>query len=255
MDAYAGIDVAFAKGKALPVAVCVLRDGRLEPLPIRDAQAPRPPRGAGNPKTLEVEIVEAFAKDTVRYLRDIEHTYGVTIRRIAIDAPSDPKKAGAHRREAEQALDRRGISCITTPNCDEFDAIRRRATAHLEAGGAISRLPHANQLWMLVGFALFRILRQTWECLEVFPQATVKILGAADVHKSRSGAVESQLAAAAKYTRWPLSPTTEALIKVGHGALHDRLDAYLAAWVASLEPEMREPIGVPPNDVIWIPKI
>lgn len=34
MNAYAGIDVAIAKKKWLPVSVCVWRDGRLEPLPL-----------------------------------------------------------------------------------------------------------------------------------------------------------------------------------------------------------------------------
>lgn len=255
MDAYAGIDVAFAKNKALPVAVCVYRDGHLEPLSLRDGGAPRPPRGAGNPKTLEEDIIEAFARDTIRYLREIERTYDVMIRRVAIDAPSAPKKAGAHRREAERALDKRGISCITTPDSLEFGAIRQKVAAYLAAGGVPARMPHANQLWMLVGFEIFRALRPAWECLEVFPHATVATLGAAGVYKSSPGAVLSQLRAVAKYTQWPASPSLEALVKVGYGAMHDRLDAYLAAWVASLELKEREPIGMPPDDGIWIPKV
>jgi len=30
---------------------------------------------------------------------------------------------------------------------------------------------------MLVGFALFKRLRVEWECLEVYPQATMRMLG------------------------------------------------------------------------------
>jgi len=38
----------------------------------------------------------------------------------------------------------------------------------------------------------------------------------------------------------------------GYGPLHDRLDAYLAAWVASVGESEREALGSPPDDVIWI---
>jgi hypothetical protein len=58
------------------------------------------------------------------YLRTVETTLRVSIRRVAIDAPSDPKRRGERRRDAETALDARGISCITTPSDDEFVAIR-----------------------------------------------------------------------------------------------------------------------------------
>ena len=48
-----------------------------------------------------------------------------------------------------------------------------------------------------------------------------------------------QLAAAARYTRWPSPPTLSALDDIAHGARHDRLDAYLAAWIASLPGSQR----------------
>ena len=176
-SAYVGIDVAFAKRKALPIVVCVRQDKGLVPLPLREKGAPAPPRGQGNVKALEPEIIERFAKNTIRYLKEVEHQYDVSISRIAIDAPSAPKKTGVYRRKAECALDDRRIRYIPTPDAEQFISIKEKARAHLEKGGAESRLPHANQLWMLVGFELFRCLREEWECLEVYPQATVSLLG------------------------------------------------------------------------------
>jgi hypothetical protein len=37
--------------------------------------------------------------------------------------------------------------------------------------------------------------------------------------------------------------------------LHDALDAYSGAWVASLAPQKRTAFGSPPNDVIWVPQL
>lgn len=255
MDAFAGIDVAFAKKKFLPISVCVWRDGVLEPLQLRSTTAPPPPQGSGNAKILDHEAVTAFAESTARYLREVEAEFGVTIRRIAIDSPSDPKTNGAARREAEKGLDRKKISCITTPDSKQFCGIRTKAKAHLASGGEESRLPHANQLWMLVGFELFRRLRQDWECLEVFPQAIAAALGAAGIHKRKADGLLAQLLAASCMTGWPKHPKESHLREIGYGLPHDNLDAYMAAWVASLEVKDREAIGTPPNDVIWIPRL
>lgn len=255
IDAFAGIDVAFARGKALPVSVCLRGGERLEPLRLRNSLAPQPPRGAGNPGALDVPLVDAFAEATADYLRRIESHFEVRIARIAIDAPSDPKLKGARRRLAEIALDERRISCITTPDEEQFASIRSKAALHLNQGGAVARLPHANQLWMLVGFALFRRLRQDWECLEVFPQATVALLGVAGIHKSKRDGLSGQLVATARRTGWPDPPDPAALRETGYGSLHDQLDAYLAAWVASLESDERQALGVPPADVIWVPRL
>jgi uncharacterized protein DUF429 len=255
VEAFAGIDLAFAKGKRLPVAVCSWDNRRLIPRHVAERGAPDPPRGAGNVAALDPPKVARFAEDTAAYVRHLELYLGVSISRVAIDAPSDPRPDALKRRRAEEALAAQGVSYFTTPSAAEFEGIREKARQHLRTGGAESRLPHANQLWMLVGFAVFSRLRREYECLEVFPQATAFVLGASSTHKSRAGGVEAQLAAVAKHTGWPDPVDKAALRGVVHGPTHDGLDAYLAAWVAALRPTERTALGVPPNDVIWVPTV
>ena len=251
---YAGIDVAIAKQKHLPLVVVRVVNGIVQPLPLRRAIA-TPPQGRGNARALDAAVRETFAEETAAYLRSVEKEFGVQIARIAIDAPSDPKRSGSARRACEREMDRLKISCITTPDAEQFAAICIRATEYLVAGGAQSRIPAANQIWMLVGFALFERLRKEWECLEVFPQAIAAALGASGVHKRTSEGQLAQLTAAAKCTGWPSPPALSALDDIAYGARHDRLDAYLSAWIASLPESSRRAAGEPPNDVIWLPGI
>ena len=153
-------------------------------------------------------------------------------------------------------MDRAGISCFTTPSCREFAEIGRKVGAHLAGGRPESQMPHANQLWMLVGFALFRELETVAECIEVYPQATAHEIRAADIHKAKAGGVEAQLAAASVYTGWPATTEDELSFDgICFGSAHDRLDAYLAAWVASLDEPERKAFGNPPGDVIWVPRV
>ena len=255
MTAFAGIDVAFAKGKRLPVAVCAWEAGRLVPLPLR--QLPfAPPAGSGNARSCDPAGVRQFAEATVEYLRRIETHYGIQIERIGIDAPSSARRGELPRRAAEAALDKASISCFTTPTSTDFHSIRDKVQRHLASGGAENRLPHANQLWMQVGFELFRHLGIIGECVEVYPQATVRRLGIGTVHKSRAGAVESQLAAVAVHTGWPSGSRDEPTLReIAWGPRHDQLDAYLSAWVAALDPADRTCYGNPPSDAIWVPRV
>jgi hypothetical protein len=178
MEAFVGIDVAFAKRKRIPICICVWHNGRLIPLSTRQAGLPEIPRGSGNRGTIDPFIVTSFASEVANYLRALERQLRVKIRRIAIDAPSTPKQNHQERRQAEQALDCKGISCFTTPSASSFEEIRGQVAEYLKNGGAEARMPRANQLWMLVGFELFKCLRDEWECLEVYPQATMHALGA-----------------------------------------------------------------------------
>jgi hypothetical protein len=254
-NAFIGIDVAFAKGKRLPICICTRRDDRLVPVPLRRL-ALEPPVGEGNVATLDEQRVTAFAHEAVAYVDRTCRELRLTPKRIAIDAPSSPRADGSRRRAAEAAMDRAGISCFTTPSVSEFVGIREKVRRHLAAGGTANRLPHANQLWMIVGFALFRELERIAPCIEVFPQATARVLGSGKVHKSKTGGIEAQLEEAAKYTGWPSTPSDMADFEdLGFGDRHDRLDAYLSAWVAALEEPGRLGFGTPPHDVIWTPRI
>jgi hypothetical protein len=254
-NAFVGIDVACSKKKRLPVNISFLESERLIPLPLRTLNTVLPPKSEGNVRTLDEDWLERFSTETACYLHKLEHYFHVCVKRIAIDAPSAPKSDGKDRRQAELALDARGISCFTTPSREEFVRIKKKVSDHLDRGGAEMSMPHANQLWMLLGFALFQHLRRDWEVIEVFPQATVTVLGVSASHKSNPYGLQSQLAAAASFTGWPDPINLLELRKTCYGKLDDCLDAYLAAWVASLDETYREPFGVLPDDVIWVPRI
>jgi predicted nuclease with RNAse H fold len=254
--AYAGIDVAIAKDKRLPVVVVVRCAGRLEPLALRARGIPEPPRGCGNAAIVEQGNRERLASAAVSYLRAVEEHFDVHIARIAIDAPSAPRRDDLKLREAEAALGKEGISYIQTPTRAAFDLMADRVRRHLGEGGSHSTLPCANQLWMLFGFTLFDALSHAgWECLEVYPQATVRMLRSGQRHKSAPGAVVAQMTAAASRTGWPAKHETSSLGCIAYGSMHDRFDAYLSAWVASVPENERRPIGNPPDDVIWVPRL
>jgi len=252
-SAYVGIDVACAKQKRLPLAACVRVANRLETLPLR-GWLTKPPLGGGNLLAMQEDFQEKFAENTVAYLREAEMKFSVKIRRVAIDAPSDPRGLDREQRRCELALGEAKINCFHTPSRTEFEEIRRRVEKHIGEGGAESHIPYANKLWMLVGFALFKRLRQEWECLEVFPQATVRAMDAAELHKSSAKGYEKQLSAAARDTGIAFTRLASELKLAAFGARHDRLDAYLCAWVASLEEHEREAFGFPPEDAIWVPR-
>ena len=252
--AYVGVDVAFAKRKYLPVSVCVRNDGRLTPLQF-DSGAILPPRGSGNVAALDERVVQQFARDTTTFLKDVARNENLDIVRIAIDAPCDYRAEDQPRRAAESAMDAEGISCFATPSRSDFKRIREKVAVHLRRGGSVARLPHSNQLWMLVGFALFQELSKLAECIEVFPQAIVRAIGAGDIHKFKREGLQAQISAAARFTGWPDGVQLESrLERSGHGPKHDKLDAYLSAWVASLEEGDRVAFGIPPHDVIWAPR-
>ncbi len=258
MEAFVGIDVAFTKRKRLPVCVCTWQHQRLIPLPLLNECAPLPPRGHGNVAAINPLIVASFADEVAKYLLLVEKHFSVSIKRIAIDAPSAPRGMTKIRRDAEIVLDHERISCFTTPSESDFCSIRAKVRQHLENGGAESRLPHANQLWMLAGFALFDRLRQQWECLEVYPQAIMRILGASSVHKSKKEGLSAQAIAIAEWTGWPDLSEQDPLIairKAVRAAPHDALDSYASAWIAALDPQNRRALGCAPDDVIWVPML
>jgi hypothetical protein len=254
-DAFVGIDVAFAKNKVLPVSVCIRPARRpLDILPLRVSFG-KPPAGRGNVLALDAPARSQFAEAVLAWIEKLEQDKRLKVRRIAIDAPSGYCRDASGRRAAERSLDESGISCFATPTEEEFEAKVQASRKFLADGGKPSRLPNANQLWMLVGFELFRTLRRRYECIETYPQAVVRELQCASQHKSTEQGLQSQIGEAAKVL--DVSPTDmrAKLLVMGFGSTHDRLDAFLSAWVASLDEGNRKAFGTPPDDVIWVPKV
>jgi predicted nuclease with RNAse H fold len=250
---YIGIDVAFAKNKILPVCAVMAPPGKLVPIRVSNTELPLLPRGRGNVATMNAALVAEFVLQVRQWLNELERKFGAPIGVIAIDAPASYSLGG--RRKCEQAMDARGISCFGTPTRLNFEGIRQKVQAHLRNGGVESRLPHANQLWMLVGFALFEELGKDYRCLEVFPQAIAKTLGTSGIHKLKKAGIEAQLVGIANRTGWQPDDLREELRHCVSGPLHDQVDAYMCAWVASLYPEGLEACGEPPHDAIWIPRL
>lgn len=256
MDVFIGIDVACAKGKYLPLVICSKENGRLIPFPLANYPI-KPPRGLGNALTLHEKVNQAFANDVASYIETICDAFHLNPVRIGIDSPLRPRDNILKRRLAEQALDRSGISCYTTPSIDDFEAIKTKGTAHVQADKPIQNLPHAHQIFMLLGFALNERLSKVAECIEVYPHAIVKQLGVADIHKSKGNQAELQLSAMSQYTGWPITNEDwEQAANMCLGPMHDKVDAYSAAWVASLPEMERTCFGDPEKgDAIWIPKV
>jgi hypothetical protein len=151
-------------------------------------------------------------------------------------------------------MDAEGISCFATPTENEFRSKVELSWKFIAGGGKPARLPNANQLWMLVGFDLFRTLGRQYECIETYPQAVVHVLKCAGAHKSTDQGLQSQIDKAASLLGVPATEMRVKLRAMGFGSTHDRLDAFLSAWVASLDESDRRAFDTPPGDVIWVPK-
>ena len=256
MDVFIGIDVACAKGKYLPLVICTLENGRLVPFPLASYPI-KPPRCLGNARTLDDKVNQAFAENVASYIETVCDAFHLSPIRIGIDSPLRPRDNHLNRRFAEQALDKAGISCYTTPSANDFKVIKAKGIAHLEASKPIQNLPHTHQIFMLLGFALNERLSKVAECIEVYPHATVKQLGVADIHKSKGNQAELQLSAMSHYTGWPKTDDDWSQAdNMCLGPMHDRVDAYSAAWVASLPEQERISFGEPEKgDAIWIPDV
>jgi predicted nuclease with RNAse H fold len=253
---FIGIDVACAMRKKLPI--CVVAAGYpLMPLGTPGHLAGLIPRGAGNREVAAAEPFREAAQRVANAIIRIADEAGWMIERIAIDAPATPPPTG--RRISEKELAREGLSSFATPDKSAWADIRKKCVNHLRPGGSASTLPHANKIWMLYGFELFASLKSTLkvEVIEVYPFAIVRALLKECDHKSTEQGYGDQLAAAALHTGWE-PHNLEARLKVTiSGNRHDRLDAFMAAWVASLPLDRRRAFGdgKRPDDAIWVPWI
>jgi predicted nuclease with RNAse H fold len=251
---YVGIDVACAIGKRLPI--CVVSPGcPLMPLTIPKHLAGAIPRGVGNKEITAVAPFREAARGVVSTISQILDEMGWHVERTAVDAPAAPPAMGS--RASENELGRLGLSSFRTPSASAWAGIRDTCAGHLGSGGSAATLPHANKIWMLFGFELFASLKSSLkaEVIEVYPFAIVRALLPACQHKTTEQGYRDQLNAVAARTGWePLKLETRLKATVS-GSRHDRLDAFMAAWVASLPPERRRAFGDAqrPDDAIWVP--
>lgn len=176
------------------------------------------------------------------------------VERVAVDAPAAPPTANS--RASEDELGRLGLSSFRTPAASAWDGIKQKCVEHLGSGGSTATLPHANKIWMLFGFELFSSLRASLgiEVIEVYPFAIVRASLSACEHKSTEQGYRNQLVAVAARTGWRPQDLEAKLRATVPGSRHDRLDAFMAAWVAALPREQRRAIGDAehPDDAIWV---
>jgi predicted nuclease with RNAse H fold len=251
---YVGIDVACAIGKRLPI--CVVSAGYpLTPLTIPKRLAGAIPRGVGNKEITAVSPFREAARGVVSTIGQILDEMGWHVERTAVDAPAAPPATGS--RASENELGRLGLSSFRTPAASAWAGIQEMCVDHLGSGGSAATLPHANKIWMLFGFELFASLKSGLkaEVIEVYPFAIVRALLPACQHKTTEQGYRDQLNAVAARTGWEPQHLEARLKATVPGSRHDRLDAFMAAWVASLPPERRRAFGdaQQPDDAIWVP--
>jgi len=90
-DVYVGIDLAIARNKRIPVAICYKKEGYLIPFELKSLRDIKPPHGIGNRGALEDNQVIRYSHDIVEYVELIKREKRLNIKTIAIDAPSDYK--------------------------------------------------------------------------------------------------------------------------------------------------------------------
>jgi predicted nuclease with RNAse H fold len=253
---FIGIDVACAQQKRLPLCIAACIEGRLEPLRVPELVG-KLPVGRGNREILEEHPFRAAAAAVAETLNEAAKSGGWKIVRVAIDAPAAPPSSG--ERSAERELRNRGLSSFQTPHETAWRNILQSCQTHNRDGGELSRMPHANKIWMLYGFELFRELRATnaYDVIEVYPYSIVRPFVGDCPPKATPEGYQRQLEAIASKTSWTPADLELALKQSVSGSKHDRLDAFMAAWVASLSAEGRLAYGNKndPDDAIWVPHL
>jgi predicted nuclease with RNAse H fold len=252
MDIFIGIDVACAKAKPLPICIVKEEGDKVVPMEFREEL----PRGPGNIEITKPRPFRALAKLVAIRLAETCKEKGWHIKRVAIDAPASAPPVG-EKRLCEREMSKLGLSSFQTPDAGYWEEIKASCKQHLSQGGSLSNLPHANKVWMLYGFQLFSALRSIgdFEVVEVYPYAIVSELLPGCAHKSTKEGYNSQLTAVGSRTGWPAADLDKQLRSTTFGGKHDRLDAFMAAWVASLPRRKLKVHGCRESvdDSIWIP--
>ncbi|MFO1126764.1 MAG: DUF429 domain-containing protein [Methylocystis sp.] len=213
------------------------------PLTIPKHLAGLIPRGVGNKEIAEAAPFKESARGVVSAISLIEKEMGWWVEQIAVDAPASPPLTGS--RVSENQLGEVGLSSFRTPPACAWSSIREQCINHLRLGGSVAKLPYANKIWMQFGFELFVHLKSglTAEVIEVYPFAIVRALLPTCEHKSTENGYGDQLVAVAHRTGWEPQSLEGVLKSRVPGSRHDRLDAFMAAWVASLPREGRRAFG------------
>ena len=137
-------------GKRLPI--CVVSAGpTLMPLVVPKQLAGLVPRSVGNREIAAVSPLQEAARSVASAITSIVREMGWNVERIAVDAPAAPPATGTRASESEL-----GLSSFRTPATSAWAGIREKCANHLELGGTVATLPHANMIWMLFGFELVR---------------------------------------------------------------------------------------------------
>lgn len=253
---FVGIDVACARKKRLPVCVARLNGGRLEPVDPPPEFTRALPLGRGNDEIRNVDPFKSAAVEVAETLDRGAKQYSWNILSVAVDAPAASPKKG--ERASERALRECSLSSFQTPDEGKWCQIRENCENYLQDGGALNRIPHANKIWMLYGFEIFKALRAIggFEVIEVYPYAIVRTLLSECPHKTTPDGYKRQLESVANATNWTPLELECALKHSVAGSKHDKLDAFMAAWVASLCRQSRRAFGNEndPDDAIWVPR-
>lgn len=251
---FVGIDVACANGKRLPICFAQWERDRLTPLKIPTPLARAIPRGIGNGAVQDAAPFAELAAAVTAAIENILREMKWTIARVAIDAPASPGLLGP--RQCEAALTKAGLSVFKTPNVSQWPDILFKCRQHLAGAGSLARLPHANMIWMRYGFELFSAFRRNgWKPIEVYPFAIAHTLLQRHPHKSTDEGYGMQAGAIAERTGWSSSELEAQLRQTVPGSRHDKLDAFMAAWVASLPKDEVTVYGNRDDldDAIWVP--
>jgi hypothetical protein len=173
---------------------------------------------------------------------------GWKVERVAIDAPAEAPARGP--RQSKEDLERNRLHYFRTPSRSSWLRIRQRCVEHLQQECTTATLPFANKIWMLFGFELFACLRRGQF------DVIARTLRRDCAHKSTELGYRTQLEAVAEHTGWKPLELEKRLEETTRGRRHDRLDAFMAAWIANLRPKDLHAYGdrKNPNDAIWVPR-
>ena len=153
----------------------------------------------------------------------------INVKKADVSLRARPNSSGSERASL-------GLSSFRTPAASAW-AGYAKVRNHLRLGGTTQLCP-CQQIWMLFGFELFACLKSRLkaEVIEVYPFAIVRALLPMCEHKSTEKGYRDQLAAVAARPGWApqIWKPAEGYVP---GSRHDRLDAFMAAWIASLPPE------------------